>query len=135
MNEDNMVDAMRILIRKFDELKNAIDVGNKEITMWRTKFIDSQPYESPAHKNKRIRNAFLYFDCSEFIRKTPEENLQKCIEFYCEDEKSSLEQMKDIGLVGCIEDSDVTSENHKEFVQEVIDKKYKVRVRVIKAIK
>jgi hypothetical protein len=39
-------------------------------------------------------------------------------------EKTNLELMVELGLLGAIEDSEITSENHKEFIKKSFDKHY-----------
>lgn len=39
-------------------------------------------------------------------------------------EKTNLELMEELGLLGAIEDSEVTSKNHKKFIKKAFKKRY-----------
>jgi hypothetical protein len=41
-----------------------------------------------------------------------------------EREKSNLELMEELGLLGAIEDTEITSENRKEFIRKSLKKRY-----------
>ena len=42
---------------------------------------------------------------------------------------NSLERLKDCGLLGCLNDTDITSENYKEKLSEMMEEKYQDRER------
>jgi hypothetical protein len=76
----------------------------------RCDILNSVLNESLTLKNELIGNRFLHLE-----KPTIHSRVQK-------KEKNSLELMEELGLLGAIEDSEVTSKNYKEFIKKSFEK-------------
>lgn len=68
-----------------DEIKDLIDhidLINKEICMWRKKFIESQEFPFDEETKARIKWSFYYIPSEEIVKESPEKILKQAIEFH-----------------------------------------------------
>jgi hypothetical protein len=74
----------------------------------------------PSEKHKRLKAiaALKGETLQEFILTCVEEKIDN------PNAKTKLEQLEDLGLVGAIEESEITSTNYKEFIKRSVKAKY-----------
>jgi len=81
MKNDEVIDGLKNLIHFYELFNNENSAYNKEINMWRNRFLDEK-IKGNDSKSMYIKNVFLGMPYDNFMKNTPEENLillDRCI--------------------------------------------------------
>lgn len=78
MEKKELIYLLLDMVDQYDKLQNHENAWNKEIQMWRTRFLESN---SGFEKNPVKRNTFLLTPSDSFMKTSPEELFRKLSEF------------------------------------------------------
>jgi hypothetical protein len=70
--EEELIEAMRKIVSFYDNR----EASNKEISMWRNRFLASLPLERDAESGAKLWSVFLYMPTTAMIAKSPERHIK-----------------------------------------------------------
>lgn len=76
MDENDFISGMKELLRCYDIVYTSDSSINREVQMWRKRFIDSIG-ESESVEEQIIKNTFLYTPSEEMMNQSPEQLLDE----------------------------------------------------------
>jgi hypothetical protein len=82
METKEFIDALRKMVEYYDYAEEKENDLNKELIMWRERFLSSLPKLDNPEKAAYIWNVFLAYPSETFLTNNPEAHIEKIAKYY-----------------------------------------------------